>query len=362
VRTRTTTTHLVRVTALLIAGTCWQAVTLPGGASPARADEQEEDAAVERAALRAIERVAPSIVMVETLGGLEEGFEAPESAEEAEGGVLARAGFKQAYGPSTGLIVGADGLVLVSSFVLNRDPTHVFVTRHDGTTYVAQVVARDHAHQLVLLRIPAEGLPVAPLADEEDQRVGRWTLALGRGLGGDQLSVSRGIISAVGRVGGRAIQSSAAISPVNYGGPLVSIEGEVLGAISSMSMQGGQAAIDIYDSGIGFAVPAHRLPGIVARLARGRDLHPGVLGVVPNPMDRGQDGVLVGQVAPGSPAAAAGVQVGDKIVRIDGKPTLLDWQLRRVLSQYFAGDTIRLVVRRAGQDMDFEARLIGPGE
>lgn len=333
----------------------------------ATASAQEPPAPAEELALaeltrRALQGLGPSIVEVEALGGLEEEFRAPTSEAEAkeQGGILAAGGFKQAYGPTTGLVVREDGLILTTSFALSREPRHLIVTLSDGRSLVARALGRDEARGLVLLKVDAKDLPVPPFAPAGAVQVGRWALAMGRGLGrtgsGMELPVvSRGIVSGLGRVGGRAIQTSAAVSPANYGGPLAGIDGKVMGLLVPLSLSGGMASVDIYDSGIGFAIPADDLLRLVPRLARGEHLQAGFLGVEPDRLSR--DGVRVAQVVPGSPAAAAGLAPGDVVLKVDEVETRLAWQLRRALSARCAGDTVQLTVRRGTATRTVEAKL-----
>ena len=140
---------------------------------------------------------------------------------------------------------------------------------------------------LVLLNVPTAGLdvkkqlPVPAGAPVTEIRVGQWAIAVGRVFDGDQTNLSVGIISAVNRVWGKAIQTDAKISPANYGGPLVDLEGRVLGVLVPMSPQetGEVAGVEWYDSGIGFAVPLANINRVPTRLEKGEELHPGLLGI-----------------------------------------------------------------------------------
>lgn len=315
-------------------------------AATARAQEPvpSELEALDAATRAAVAAVAPSVVEVEALGGLDEAFEAPKSEEETTEGLLTKAGFKQAFGPSTGLVVSAEqGLILTTTLVTRRDPRHLIVTLDDGRSLVARALGRDESRGLLLLQVPPKGLVAPRLAAADDVQVGRWSIAVGRGLGMG-LALSRGIVSALGRVGGRALQSSAAISPVNYGGPLVGIDGAVLGILVPLTITGGMASVDIYDSGIGFAVPASDLAAIIPRLAKGEVLKAGFAGLVPDPAAR--DGVRITEVAPGSPAAAAGLRPGDVVTAIDGAPVANAWELRRALARRFAGEAVAITYTR----------------
>lgn len=330
-------------------------------ASHAAAQEAGLDAAALEARVRQVARdLAPSIVEVESLGGLDEGFEAPQRKEEAGEGVLTRAGFKQAFGPSTGLVVSSDGLIVTTSFALHRDPRHLIVTLHDGRSFVARVLGRDESRGLVLLKIDCKALPVPRAAPPEEVVQGRFAVALGRGLGADVPGVSLGVISAVGRVGGRAIQSSAAISPANYGGPLAAIDGAVLGVLVPLALDGGMASVDIYDSGIGFAIPLTDVLALVPRLARREVLRAGFLGISPDPTSDGGAGVA--SVADGSPARAAGLREGDVILKVDGAAVSNAWQLRRALARRHAGDELELEVRRGGQARTVKVTLAASPE
>ncbi|MEZ6185074.1 MAG: trypsin-like peptidase domain-containing protein [Planctomycetota bacterium] len=320
--------------------------------------QERDEGALERATKRAVHQIAPGVVEIEALGGLEEGFQAPSNEAEAEQGVLAKQGFKQPYGPSTGVVVRADGWILTSTFFLRRKPRHLIVTTHDGKTYVATLAGQDRARALCLLKVEAKDLTPVRWAAPDALRVGRYAIAVGRGLGVEHLAVSRGIVSGLHRIGGRALQTSAAISPMNYGGPLLSLEGEVLGILVPLSMQGGQASVEIYDSGIGFAIPAADVQAALPRLEQATVLEAGFLGVVPDPLS--QDGVRVAQVAPGSPAATAGIQPGDTITAVGERTTDRAWQLRHTLGAHYAGDRVTLTVSRGTTSREVELTLAPP--
>lgn len=327
------------------------------GASALCAQERDEGA-LERATKRAVARVAPGVVEIEALGGLEEGFQAPTNEAEAQSGILTKGGFKQAFGPSTGLVVRADGWILTSTFFLRRKPRHLIVTTHDGKSYVASLAGQDRARALCLLKVQAKDLTPVRWAKPDALAVGRYAIAVGRGLGHEHLAVSRGIVSGLNRIGGRALQSSAAISPVNYGGPLISLEGEVLGILVPLSMKGGQASVDIYDSGIGFAIPTADAQQAIPRLNKAGVLEPGFLGVVPAPLS--SDGVRIAQVSPGSPAAEAGIQPGDTITQVGERVTDRPWQLRHALGAHYAGDTVKLTYSRGTTTHTVEVTLGKP--
>lgn len=332
------------LTLLLLAATPPAALAQSGGERAEHAlDEHPQDAA--RALRWALEQVAPAVVEVEALGGLPPKVELPSSPEEAQSqGVLVARGFKQAYGPTTGLIVRADGLIVTSTHALAREPRHLIVTLADGRAFTARLLGRDETRALALLRIEAEGLPTARPAPPAALRVGRAAISVGLGLGTARPVVAEGLVSAVGRLQGRALQTSALASPVNYGGPLVALDGTVLGVIVPLDLTGGIASVDLYDSGIGFAVPLHDVLAVLPRLERGGVLEPGFLGVVPDPAHHG-GGVRVAEVAEGSPAADAALEPGTVVLAVDGARTDAPWQLARALARKFAGEEVELEVR-----------------
>lgn len=133
-----------------------QSPPAPPSSAPEGPDEpgRAEELGVGRLARQALEALAPSIVEIEALGGLEEEFRAPGSEEEAkeQGGILTKGGFKQAYGPTTGLVVREDGLILTTRFALSRDPRHLIATLADGRSFVARALGSDEANPLLARR------------------------------------------------------------------------------------------------------------------------------------------------------------------------------------------------------------------
>src|SRR5262249_38856011 len=137
-------------------------------------------------------------------------------------------------------------------------------------------------------------------------------------------AVSVGIISALGRVWGKAIQTDAKISPINYGGPLVDVRGRVQGILvpASPNADDETAGFEWYDSGIGFAIPMEDVNAVVPRLKQGKDLKKGLLGVRMKSTDRFAAVPEVADVLPDSAAARAGLKAKDVITEIDGRPVV----------------------------------------
>ena len=315
------------------------ALLLLGHATLANDDVAELE---ERAMQQAVQRIAPSVVRIETFGG-----------QERVGRILV------SQAPTTGVAVAANGYVVSSAFNFIQQPTSILVTLPSGKRAAAEIVSRDHSAMLVLLKVHSdERLVPASAAPAETVEVGQWALAVGRTYPTDQPSVSVGIVSAKNRIWGKAIQTDAKISPRNYGGPLVDISGLVLGVLVPLSPQGQSevAGAEWYDAGIGFAIP---LSGIYDRLERMKqsDLHPGLLGVSLKGSDPYSGPVEIAACQARSPAYVAGLRVGDTIVQLDGLDIHRPNQMKHALGIRYAGDRIQLAAIRDGERLDLTIEL-----
>lgn len=285
----------------------------------------------------AADRVAPSIVQIETLGGLER-----------VGRLLI------GTGPTTGLIVSEDGLVVSSAFNFIQKPASTLVTLSNGQRYPAEMVARDRSRMLVLLKIAVdEPLPVPDVVERESIQIGQTAIAIGRTYSRDDVNLSTGIVSAVNRIWGRAVQTDANVSPANYGGPLIDLQGRVLGVLAPLSPQSEQeiAGAEWYDSGIGFAVP---LADVLTRLEqwrKGEDLVPGKIGVSFEAPGALVAPPQIGVVKLNSPAAEAGLEPGDIVTRFNEVPVNRLAEIRHELGPHYAGDTIELTLRRGDEEI-----------
>ncbi len=304
---------------------------------------QDVQQAEQQAIKSAIQRVAPSVLRIETVGGLERVGQTTIAA-----------------GPTTGVAISEDGYLVSSLFNFVQLPSSILVTTPSGKRAPAEIVARDESRMMVLLKVNTdEKFAVPEVAPRSQWRVGQWTIALGRAIDPQQLNVSVGVLSAKERVWGKALQTDAKVSPSNYGGPLIDIQGRVLGVLAPMSPRGddAMAGSEWYDSGIGFAVAWEDLLARLETLKQGQDLKPGVLGVVLDGADVYADPCKIGGVRPASPAADAGLLVGDEIVEINGEPTIRQAQLKHALGRLYAGDQVHLIVRRDDQRLPLAATL-----
>lgn len=314
-------------------------------AVPARGGDAANEA-TEKAMKAAAAGAAPWTVKIETAGG-----------REVVGGGPGQ-GVRKGVGPTTGVIVDPDGYVVSSSFNFANKPTDIFVTVPGRPRTVAKVVANDTSRLLTLLKVDLTGLPVPTAVPKREIQVGQWALALGRTLDPDVAevpSISAGIVSAAGRIWGKALQTDAKISPVNYGGPLVALDGRALGIIIPASPQSDSdsAGIEWYDSGIGFAVPMEDVLAVLPRLKDGKDVRRGLLGItVKQPDDQYLNPVVIASVSPDSAAAKAGVKPGDTLAGIDGKRVANVAQMMYALGPKYEGDKVSVTVSRDGKDED----------
>ena len=321
------------------------AVILLQGAGGALA-EDDLDTLREQAIKAATRKIAPSVVQIETSGGLDVIRPAGPPMGPTSGGV------RKGAGPTTGLVVAKDGFIITSSFNFANKPSAIFVAvPGHKERYVGKIIGTDHSRMLTLIKIDANGLLEPAYVPKAEMKVGQTSLALGRTLTPnlDQPpSVSEGIISAVGRIWGKALQTDAKVSPANYGGPMVDLEGRVQGVLVPLSPhgEGETAGIEWYDSGIGFAIPLEDIFAVLPRLKEGKDLKKGLLGVTVQNPDIYSVPPTISSVAPESAAQKAGIKAGDIIKEINGHPVANQAQVMHQLGALYEGDLITVKVLR----------------
>jgi S1-C subfamily serine protease len=296
-----------------VAATPSQAPTAGNGAIAALQQEYET----------VVQRVSPSVVVIETSAGL-----------------------------GSGIILDSTGDIVTNAHVVGSATTFN-VTLADGRQFPGTLVGTFPANDIAVISIHATNLTPATFADSSSLKVGQIVLAVGNPLG-LQTSVTQGIISALGRTvtepGGMTlpgtIQTSASINPGNSGGALVDIQGNVVGipTLAAVDQQIGGSA-----PGIGFAIPSNAAKDFAGQLiASGKvtNSHRAYLGIRAADV-LGAQGVLVYSVDAAGPAATAGIKAGELIVSIDGKPTPDSSTLSVVLAGLEPGQTVPVVVMTA---------------
>ncbi|WP_418320017.1 Do family serine endopeptidase [Piscinibacter sakaiensis] len=268
-------------------------------------------------------------------------------------------------GQGSGFIISADGLILTNAHVV-RDAKEVQVKLGDRREYVAKVLGSDPVTDVAVLRIEAEGLPTVRLGDADRLEVGDPVLAIGSPYGFDQ-TATQGIVSAKGRsLPGDAvvpfIQTDAAVNPGNSGGPLFDGDGAVVGINAQIYSQSGGF------QGLSFAIPIDVALKVKDQIvATGQASH-ARLGVQIQDLDQAlaesfglprPDGALVAHVAPDSAASRAGLQPGDVIAEVNGKPIVRSGNLSSRIGLATPGDKVQLKVWRDNAWRQIDVKLGG---
>lgn len=331
----------------------------PGTADNLALDEQE-------ATVRAIKKVIPSVVSI-IVYDVEE-----VDAVDFVTGELGKEEVKKQKQSGTGFIINSDGYIITNKHVVEAvsdDDAEFRVILNSGKQYYAQLIDKDNAKDIAVLKIFDKDLPFVELADSSKLEQGMTVVAIGNAVGQYQNSVTKGIISGLGRSlhalsdrGGAAfldnvIQTDASINLGNSGGPLIDLHGRVVGV---------NTAIDTSASDVGFAIPINDVRPVVQSVIKHGVIKRPRLGVSyimltpdiarDNELGRdsgawitagdGQDAVL-----PDSPAEKAGLEKNDVIfevnaIKIYGQDTLFS-----VIQRYRPGDRIGLKIQRGGQIM-----------
>ena len=330
---------------------CWLLLILAG---TGRVQSQDVDpiqamSLTSKAFRNAVDRIIPQLVTIESFGGV-------SAVQGRIGGIR-----NQGEGNTTGLLISKKGHIVTSTFNFIQSPPIITVITSDGQRRVAKLLGKDEIRKLCVLKIePFEGIELPEFANLDNVKVGQWAISVGVGYGDVNPAISSGIISATNRIGGRAIQTDANISPANYGGPLLDIYGKVIGICVPLNPQSPAigAGVEWYDSGIGFAVPLKADDAFLKRLKQGENIYPAFLGVRTQPNTAG-DGLRISEVVVDSPAKEAGLEHADVILKINDM-NVDDLQgLRRILYRFEAGTSIELEYKREDEEAETVEVVLG---
>ncbi len=323
---------------------------LQGRVVPSHSNPLKEVRALSQVVPLVVAKASPWVVTVETFGGVRRstlgGRKKPKKPKKGLG-PLKLPGFLQAQGTSTGLIVGRDGWILTTRFVLNFQPTTILVSLADGRKFTAKKMGEDKSRGIALLKVDAKDLPVPETVPTSEMRVGQWVFALGRSFGPKLPTVHAGILSGLGRIKGKAIQCDANTSPANYGGALVDLRGRALAIIVPLSPSGDMAGAGWYDSGIGFGIPLQDLNPLMADLKKGRVFERPLLGVRMDPKFLGPGGRIL-SVQKDSPAWQAGLSKGDLILAVNGVKARNGMHLQDLIGHHNKGDLVPIEFKKKG--------------
>lgn len=275
---------------------------------------------------------------------------------------------RKEQGLGSGVIVSPDGYILTANHVVSgADEIKVAIADDSKKEYIAKVIGTDPQTDVAVLKIDAAGLPAITLADSDQLEIGDVVLAIGNPLGLGQ-SVTMGIISGLGRYYGvngpqgyeNFIQTDAAINKGNSGGALVDAEGRLIGINTWIASLGGG------NEGLGFAVPVNLARRSMERLISGGKITRGYLGVSPTDLTpvmvkqfnlADENGALVVEVLPNTPAAKAGIKPDDVIVAFNGKDIPDAHSLTLAVSQCEPGSSATVKLVRDGVQKDFTVAL-----
>jgi len=266
-------------------------------------------------------------------------------------------------GGGSGFIVEEDGLIITNHHVI-ESADEIIVRLADRREFVAELVGSDEETDVAVLQIDAEDLPTLEYGDSSTLRPGEWVIAIGSPFQFEQ-SVTAGIVSAKGRSQGQQqyvpfIQSDVAINRGNSGGPLIDTDGRVVGINSwILSSSGGNI-------GLSFSIPIETATSTIDQLLEFGRVSRGFLGVGIQGVDReranalGLDrpvGALVNSIEPDSAADRAGIEVGDVILEVDGRPVEVFSDLPPIVGSIRPGREIELTISRWGETQEISVTL-----
>ncbi|MGB7747736.1 MAG: DegQ family serine endoprotease [Verrucomicrobiia bacterium] len=268
------------------------------------------------------------------------------------------------HGVGSGVVITQDGYILTNNHVVDG-ANEVKVVLTDGREFTAKVIGRDPKTDVAVVKINADNLPVVPMADSDNVKVGDVVLAVGNPFGVGQ-TVTEGIVSAKNR-GNMGIedyedfiQTDAAINPGNSGGALVDIEGRLIGINTAiLSRSGG-------NQGVGFAVPSNLVRAVMESLIQNGHVTRGYLGVMIQNVTpalalefnlKETAGALIGDVVPGGPADQAGFKEGDVVTKFNGQKITDSRQLQLVVAGTKPGLKVPVEILRNGDSKTLEVTV-----
>jgi 2-alkenal reductase len=275
----------------------------------------------------------------------------------------------EAAGSGSGAIISPDGYVITNHHVIDGY-SELEVVLYDGSTRPASLVGDDPLMDLALLKIEGSVPGYLTLGNSDALRQGETVIAIGSPLGEFKNSVTVGVVSALHRTLNAdapedLIQTDAAINSGNSGGPLLNMQGEIVGINTLVYRdQGMSSAVRI--EGLGFAVPSNIARRVSEQIIATGDVQYPFLGITYGMINADialendlqvQQGAYVTSVSDGYPAANAGIRAGDVIVAIDGIKLGQQASLRGVLLQYKPNDTVKVTVLRGSEELEYSVTL-----
>lgn len=264
-------------------------------------------------------------------------------------------------GVGSGFFISADGYILTNNHVV-VDATDIYVTLTDGREFKAKVIGTDERTDVALIKIEAKDMTPLVIGDPKKLKKGQWVLAIGSPFGLDS-TVTSGIVSAIGRDTGEYlpfIQTDVAVNPGNSGGPLINLEGEVVGINSQIISRSGGFM------GISLAIPIDEAMRVVDQLRATGKVTRGRVGVQIGEVGKDvaeaiglpkAEGALVSSVEAEGPAEQAGVQPGDVILKFNNEPIKRWSDLPRIVGETKPGTRADMEVWRKGKSMTLSVKV-----
>lgn len=274
---------------------------------------------------------------------------------------------QEVHGLGSGFLISSDGYILTNDHVAGN-AKKVIVTMTNGEKYDAKIIGSDKVTDVALLKIEGSNFPFVKLGNSDNVIVGEWAIAFGNPFGlfdrNSKPTVTVGVVSNKGvsftqedRVYRDMVQTDAAISSGNSGGPLLNASGEVIG-MNTVIYSTAQNMRGAGSIGIGFAVPINRVKKVVDQLREGKELDRNFYtGMAVRSVDEQlaqslglsrNDGVIISEVARNSPAERAGLETGDVIVEINGQRIASEEDVLVIIYDGVVGQKLDFVVMRGG--------------
>lgn len=264
-------------------------------------------------------------------------------------------------GVGSGFIISEDGYILTNNHVV-AGSSGIFVTMTDGKEHKAKIIGTDPRTDVALIKIDAKGLTPLPIGDSRSLKKGQWVLAIGSPFGLDS-TVTAGIVSAINRDTGDYlpfIQTDVAVNPGNSGGPLINLAGQVVGVNSQIISQSGGFM------GISLSIPIDEVMRVVAQLKEHGKVTRGRIGVQIGPVSSEvakaigltkAQGAMVSNVEESGPAAEAGVQSGDVILKFNGTDIKHWSDLPRIVGSTKPDTNAEMQVWRRGKTVALKVKV-----
>ncbi|MBU0598474.1 trypsin-like peptidase domain-containing protein [Patescibacteria group bacterium] len=289
---------------------------------------------------------------------------------------------EQQVGAGTGFIISQDGLIMTNKHVVSTEGAKYMVLLNNGDQYEAQVIDTDPFNDIAIIKIEGSDLPVVAIGDSDTLEIGQTVIAIGNSLGQYSNTVTKGIVSGLSRTvtagdgQGQSetlediVQTDAAINFGNSGGPLINLDGQVVGVNTAINREGQL---------IGFAIPINQAQkAIISVKESGRIVRPyiGVRYIVLNEEIANENNLTVDYgalivrgssatelaIIPGSPADKAGLTENDIILEVDGQRIDKDHSLAKQLQKYNPDDTVNLKVLQKGEEKTLQVTLAEVGD